>query len=404
MHTLLCVDDDPEIQILYKSILEQRNYITRMAVNGADAIRSFIREPADVILLDIEMPGMKGIDTCREIRKLPNGNKVPIIVVSAKHDEDTITQALTSGANEYIVKPFKNSELLAKINFAIKRRRAGISETGDIPSTYTDRYEIISKIDEGGHTTVYRALDINNNPPKEVALKIFKVMDSSINIEQTNTLFLREAYEWSKLVHNNIVKLFDFGHVADSYYLVLEYIDGINLWDQVAEHGPLDEQHLILITHEIAQSLRHISSYNLVHRDVKPNNILLSFSGDVKLTDFGLVKNKGDIRDTINQLFKGTPDFVSPEQIDSQGKVDIKSDLYSLGATMYYAATATLPFRGKSIIETLNNHFSLTPKPIHDINTGVGKTYSAIIGKLLTLKKEDRITVDKLIAHLSSIL
>ncbi len=401
MNSLLCVDDDPEIQLLYKTILANRNYKIRAADNGANAIISFLRESADVILLDIEMPGLNGIDTCREIRKLPHGAKVPIIIVSATHDEDTITRALTSGANEYIIKPFKPSELLAKINFAIKRRHAGIGD--EIPLSFSDQFELVSKIDEGGQTTVYRALDIHNNPPREVALKIFKSMVPASQSNDANRLFLREAYEWSKLFHKNIVKLYDFGHVADHYHLVLEYIDGINLWDHVAEHGPLEEHRLIFITHEIAQALKHISTYNLIHRDVKPNNILLAFSGEVKLTDFGLVKNKEDIRNTVNNLFKGTPDFVSPEHIEGHDHVDIKSDLYALAATMYYAATATLPYHGKSIIETLNNHFSLTPKPIYEVNPKIGKVYSKLINHLLSPQKADRLTVDELIDQLNAL-
>ena len=195
--SLLCVDDDPDIQLLYKSILAKREYSVRVCSDGSDAITAFMREPSDLVLLDMEMPRMSGIETCRELRRIPQGSKVPIIIVSSRDDEDIIFKALSHGADDYILKPFKASELLGKVSYALKRRKAGF--IGEIALSFTDKYEIVKKLDEGGQTTVYHAQDTSVDPHLDVALKIFKAEQLEKSETPAKTLFLREAYEWSKL-------------------------------------------------------------------------------------------------------------------------------------------------------------------------------------------------------------
>ena len=395
MTSVICVDDDEDIQVLYKNILGKRKYDVRIYGEGREAVNAFTEKSADVVLLDIEMPGLSGLETCKELRNAPRGTKIPIIVVSSKDSEELIVTALSNGVDDYIVKPFKASELLAKITYAIRRRQAGIKTF--ISLSFSEKYQIINKIDDGGQTAVYLAKDLSCDPHREVALKIFKQSFSGFNQEHAKTLFLREAYEWSKLKHPNIVKLYDFGQTAGSYYLVLEYIHGLTLWDSVNENGPQEEQHLIYIANELIKALAHMAKFNLVHRDMKPNNILLSYDGDVKLTDFGLAKQKQDDKMTvIDDVFKGTPDFVSPEQIEGNSTIGIASDIYSLGATLFYAATARYPFRGETIIETLNNHFNINPKPIHELNKKYSKEFSEIVRWMIAKEPEDRISINEL--------
>ena len=395
MTSVICVDDDPDIHVLYKNILGKRNFDVRTYSDGSSAVKAFTEKPSELILLDIEMPGLSGLETLKELRKSPKGAKIPIMVVSSKDSEELIVTALSNGVDDYILKPFKPSELLGKITFAIKRRRAGIKTF--ISLSFSEKYQIINKIDDGGQTAVYFAKDISCDPEREVALKIFKQSFSNFSQEHSKTLFLREAYEWSKLKHPNIVTLYDFGQTAGSYYLVLEYIHGLTLWDTVNENGPQEEQHLVYIANELVKALTHMSKFNIVHRDMKPNNILLSYDGDVKLTDFGLAKQMHDNKMTIiDDVFKGTPDFVSPEQIEGNSTLDISSDIYSLGATLFYAATGRYPFRGETIIETLNNHFNINPKPVHEVNPKYSKEFSEIVKWMIAKKLEDRISINEL--------
>ncbi len=402
MISLLCVDDDPDIQLLYKSILSKRDYHIRVCGDGTEAITAFMREPSDLVLLDMEMPRMSGIETCSELRRIPQGSTVPIIIVSSRDDEEIIFKALSHGADDYILKPFKPSELLGKVSYALKRRKAGF--IGDIALSFTDKYEIVKKLDEGGQTTVYFAQDNSVEPPCDVALKIFKAELLDKGAETAKTLFLREAYEWSKLNHPNIVRLHDFGQASGSYFLALEFVDGPNLWDKVDKNGPVDEACMIKLAIEMTSALQEIAKFNMVHRDIKPNNIMLSAAGDAKLTDFGLAKQPEDSQITaINNVFKGTPDFVSPEQVEGHTQLDIRTDIYSLGVTLYYAGTSSLPFRGNSIIETLNNHFSVIPDPLHVANPIYSEKISEIVGKMMKHKRDDRYSVDELASELEKL-
>ena len=172
MTSVICVDDDEDIQVLYKNILGKRKYNVRIYGEGRAAVDAFTDKTSDVVLLDIEMPGLSGLETCRELRKLPRGTKIPIIVVSSKDSEELIVTALSNGVDDYILKPFKPSELLAKITYALRRRQAGIKTF--ISLSFSEKYQIINKIDDGGQTAVYLAKDLSSEPYREVALKIFK--------------------------------------------------------------------------------------------------------------------------------------------------------------------------------------------------------------------------------------
>ncbi len=409
MVSIMCVDNDPDILMTYREFLEEQDYDVQLFTDGAEALKEIVKKSADLVLLDMDMSGTPCSDFCRELRKRFKGAKAPAIIISSTDKEAAIAKALSAGANGYIAKPIKSSELLNKVKDAVRRKQVGIKE--NISVTFGENYEITKKIDGGGQTTVYHGLDTNYVPPREVALKIFKPLSTAKLEEEfkseqhSKMMFLREAYEWSKFDHPNIVKLFDFGQASGSCFLVLEFVNGGMLWDMVSRTGPIDESQSIAIAYQLAGVLEYIAELNIVHRDIKPNNILISQEEDIKLTDFGLAKQKEDQQITKgNDVFKGTPDFVSPEQIEGQAVIDIQSDVYSLGATLYYAATATLPFSGNSVIETLKNHFAVVPELASAVNSNYGEAYSKILGKMLAKDVSDRFNATELKLSLEELL
>ncbi len=123
MISIICADDDPDIQALYKVILGKRDFDLRICVCGTQAIESFQDRPADLVLLDMEMPDLSGLETCKEIRSLPAGSTIPILIVSSKDTEEIIMEALSTGANDYILKPFRSAELIAKVINLLHSRR-----------------------------------------------------------------------------------------------------------------------------------------------------------------------------------------------------------------------------------------------------------------------------------------
>jgi serine/threonine-protein kinase len=185
-----------------------------------------------------------------------------------------------------------------------------------------------------------------------VAIKIVKA-----EVAQDATLLERLKQEFrtaSKLIHPNIVQALDFGHDESGTYLILEYVEGESLWHRIERDGRLEEADALSIFTQVAQGLYYAHQHGIIHRDVKPANILLKSNGQAKLTDFGLVKNAAeDLQLTGPSSVLGTPHFMAPEQYTNPKQVDFRCDMYGLAASLYLAVTGRLPFEGPSTLDTL---------------------------------------------------
>ena len=400
--SIICADDDPDMQAIYSHILKRREYEVRYCSSGEEVLQAFDQRPADLVILDMNMPGMSGLHTTEALRKRLDSFNTPIIIVSANDSEQAIVDGLSLGADEYIVKPFKAPELLAKISVALKKRgSAAVQDMGlQLGSRFAGRYEIARRIGAGGFSTVYYARDTSKEPALEIALKVYDLPPSKRNDRQFLSSFLREAYEHSKLNFDNIIKLHDFGQSGGNYYLAMEYVDGKTVDELVRTRGALDSVFVALIGHEVAKALRYLSEHRIVHRDIKPANIMITRNADVKVLDFGLAKQQQEGTLSVQDEFRGTPQFVSPEYIMGCQDLDSRSDVYSLGATLYYAAANLRPFSGNSTIEILNNHFRETPLAPHLVNPKTEETLSKLIMRMLSKDREDRPAPVELIQEL----
>ncbi len=220
-----------------------------------------------------------------------------------------------------------------------------------LPST--TRYEFREPIGAGGTGTVYRAFDKHTEQ-----LVAIKVLDAKLS--ENLTLHRRLAVEFqaaSALDHPNIVRALHVDNDGDISYLVYELVEGKSLGSRIDEHGPLPEDIALRITTQIAQALDYAHQRQVVHRDVKPDNILLLPDGKAKLTDFGLAKNyAAENQDLTRQASGlGTPHFMAPEQFANAKTADARCDVYSLAATLYNALTGKLPFDAASTIAILAN-------------------------------------------------
>ena len=201
------------------------------------------------------------------------------------------------------------------------------------------RYEIISEIGSGGMANVYKARD--QKLDRLVAIKVLKqefTMDNTI-LEK----FRKEALAAGGLNHPNIVSVYDMGHELGSEYIVMELIDGITLKEYIRKRGHLTSEEIIKISIRVAEALKAAHENGIIHRDIKPQNIMVTPSGEVKVTDFGIAKGVSSTTVTASGETLGSVHYLSPEQARGS-KVDARSDLYSLGITMYEMATSQLPF------------------------------------------------------------
>ncbi|MDI6740567.1 MAG: serine/threonine-protein kinase, partial [Candidatus Edwardsbacteria bacterium] len=201
--------------------------------------------------------------------------------------------------------------------------------------------------------------------------------------------FEREAKILGTLHHENIVDVLDYFEQQGSYYIVLEYVDGGSLRDLLARQRRLPFHIAALIALQAAEGLRHAHQRNVIHRDIKPGNVLLSRTGPVKLTDFGLAYATEALTITDPGTFVGTPAYLAPEQIRGQ-KAGVRSDLYALGVILYEALTGTNPFAGANHSESIDRTLRFAPKNLSGADPEVPPGLAKIVLKLLAKDPANR--------------
>ena len=245
-----------------------------------------------------------------------------------------------------------------------------------------DRYEILSKVGAGGMSDVYKAKD--HILGRFVAIKVLRQEFS----EDRNfvTKFRIEAQSAAGLEHPNIVNIYDVGNEDDTYYIVMEYVEGITLKSYIEGKGQLSFKESVSIAIQVARGIEAAHNKGIIHRDIKPQNIMISTDGKVKVTDFGIAKAASS--NTISSDVMGSVHYVSPEQARN-GFVDLRSDIYSLGIVMYEMVTGRVPFDGDTTVSVAIQHLQeeMTPPSTYAPNLPI--SFEKIILKC-TQKNADR--------------
>lgn len=261
-----------------------------------------------------------------------------------------------------------------------------------------DRYEILGKVGTGGMSDVYKAMD--HILGRNVAIKVLKQeFSDDMNFV---TKFRTEAQAAAGLEHPNIVNIYDVGSENKMHYIVMEYIEGITLKTYIEKKGKLSFKETISIAIQVSNGIRAAHNKQIVHRDIKPQNIIISTEGKVKVTDFGIARAASS--NTINSDVMGSVHYSSPEQARN-GFVDFKSDIYSLGIVMYEMVTGKVPFSGDSAVAVAIQHLQEEIVPPSNYVPDLPISLEKIILKC-TQKSPDRryATVDDLIVDLKKAL
>ncbi len=252
------------------------------------------------------------------------------------------------------------------------------------------KYEVIAHIATGGMGAVYRAID--SETKREVALKILS--PSMAAKPGMLERFRREARSAEKLIHPNIVRVLEFGEAQGAYFLVMEYVNGIDLQEYVKQKGALSSREALSFLFQAAKALDHAHKQGIVHRDIKPSNFLITKDDPpiVKLTDLGLARkvDEEEYRVTRFGTTVGTVDYMSPEQARDSGAADIRSDLYSLGCTLFHMLTGKAPFAEGSLTERIFRHIDENPPDIRQFNANVSSRLLRLLERLLAKRPEDR--------------
>ena len=251
-------------------------------------------------------------------------------------------------------------------------------------------YEILGLIHEGAMGAVLKARQISVD--RIVAIKV--VGEARARDADYVARFCRESLIAAQLLHPNIVATIDAGIARGRPYLVMEYVRGSTLQELLEERGPCDERTAVRVVCDVARALRFLQQRGLSHRDIKPANIILTLEGPAKLADLGLARPLGDESWAVAEagMAVGTPEYMSPEQTRGQTDLDVRSDLYSLGATLFHLVTGRVPYGGKSIAEAMHRHASARiPLPAPEsLNAELTSGLSAIVRKLMARNREDR--------------
>lgn len=261
------------------------------------------------------------------------------------------------------------------------------------------RYKIIEKIGSGGMANVYLAMDLILE--REVAVKMISL--DFQNDKDSLRRFQREALSTTELTHPNIVTIYDVGE-GDRPYIVMEYVDGMDLKQYIRENHPIPYKKVINIMEQILDAIEYAHKNDVIHRDIKPHNILIDKNGNVKITDFGIAVALSQNSITQTNSLLGSVQYISPEQ--ARGNVVTKqSDIYSLGIVLYELLTGTVPFQGESAVSIALKHFQTPIPSLHEFDSRIPQPLENVVLKATAKEPRHRYgTVGEMKEDLKTVL
>ena len=355
-HTLLVVDDDESNRDMLARRLTAKGYRALVAASGEEALEMVDRESVHLVLLDIMMPGLDGLEVLRTLRKSHTLAELPVVMVTAKSDSADVVAALEGGANDFITKPIDFPVALARIQAHLRVREASRvarpappppakeRQRGEVgPGTVlAGKYRLDSCIGKGNFGTVYKGHHLGLD--LDIALKVLQ--GRMAGGADALARFQREGISACRVKHPNAVSVTDFGVDRKVAFLVMELLSGHSLHEELARSGRLSVARALEVVLPICSVLSVSHEAGIIHRDIKPANVFLHRAPQgevVKVLDFGIAKLVGHPVRTVAGVILGTPIYMAPERFES-GKYDGRSDVYSLGTMLYQMLSGRVPY------------------------------------------------------------
>ena len=410
--SVLLVEDNAVNRLTLSRWLEkQGGYPVTMAADGAEALRLIQQQPFDLVLLDVMMPVMSGLEVLRRLRKTYTPEELPVIIATSRDRSEDVVEAFDLGANDYIVKPIDYPVALARVRAQLRHREqarlsprplSAVTPLQEIRPgmVLENKYKLGEIIGTGSHGAVFRATHLNLN--REVAIKVLHtgLRNDSEALEQ----FQQEGVSACRIDHPNAVAVLDFTVTRQGLvFLVLELLRGHSLREELHQEGKLSPERVAQILLPVCDVLAEAHSVGIIHRDVKPHNTFLHQSrrGEtVKVLDFGLAKlleeSVEDDEPTVDGV-AGTLAYIAPERVMAE-RYDGRADVYSLGVSLYEMLTGRLPFvdRTGNPVRMMMMHVRDQPPPLTDWVPDLDPKIGRVVLDALEKDPRKRLSADEL--------
>lgn len=378
--SLLLVDDNEDNLDMLARRLRKKGYRVHCSSSGKDALRTLSNEPVDLVILDVMMPEMSGLEVVERIREEPHFRSLPIIMATAKTDSKDVVAALDRGADDYVAKPIDVDILLARLRVHLRGRvpktvaerpptpqSQSLGESLELlkPGTLLDgKYRIEGQLGSGGFGVVFRASHVHLETP--VAVKV--VHRHLLSRPDVVRRFQREGMSGFRVRHANAVAILDAGVADIGPYLVMELLEGHTLEEELSRSQVSSLHRAAQVMVPVCEALACAHQAGIIHRDIKPANVMLAKQGGlelVKVLDFGIATFvDAPVSSTqTGDEFVGTPAFIAPERLTGK-PTDDRSDIYSVGVTLYCMLTGKLPHRADGVNPLLQVLAQLHDPPV----------------------------------------
>lgn len=387
--TILLVDDDSNLLSFLQTYLVARGHDVLVAQDAKEALRVQRECWIDLMVSDVNMPGMNGISLLEEAKRAQPD--LQVVIITGKPEVRTAVDAIKLGAIDYLSKPFTMAQLESIVDSvsAQKTAHGALAECTHVHGRLDD-FEIVDILGEGARGLIL----LGERFGQHFAIKALKVAElNGAARERSLRRFEAECQMLQRLHHPNIV-----GYVASGIareervpYLATEFVDARSLRDLI-DDDDVRFQHVevLALIRQLADALAHAHAQGIVHRDVKPANVLVDVNLDVTLVDFGVAAFPEMAEITLPDRVVGTPGYMAPEAFETS-RVDHRADLFSLGVLSYELLAGERPFKGGTFLEIAHHVHNYSPRPLNTLSPDIPGVISFVVEGLLVKEPEARI-------------